>query len=205
MASELIEQVRGDNLVINTVLSSSIGVWNYDPQAPSHLSVMAIAPGRSEEGVANFTVRPLNAGGAVQITIPNAELPDGADEFDLIVFSPLGSFYGEKFRVHFTSAPIDSEIGTLKNSLATLTSTVASLSTNLNTKLDTLILPVEGNVKREYEWNEDGTEIVACNLLIVSDDNAADFTNPDKKYRIEYVRHESSRRVISSTMKEVAV
>ncbi|MDF1565342.1 MAG: hypothetical protein P1V51_20055 [Deltaproteobacteria bacterium] len=199
-----IEQARGD-LLLPLALRGAGGPYIYNPLNPEALEVVAFHPDYPAWSLAGYSVVPVSAYGEACLLIPGASLPTLVENFFIYAYSPTGAFYTQIFEVVFFPTTVRTQVSALAASLGEFRVDFDAFEATVIQQLGLLLVPTEANVEKTFEWNVDGTEIQAVNIRLVTDDNAPNFDNPDKKYRIEYFRDETSRRVTRATIKEVAV
>lgn len=199
---KIIEQVRGD-VSLPMVLEGQQGFYNHGTQ--NDMLIMAFVAGADnpQRTILGYNVQMLNSQGSHVAVIPEAVLPQSPeDSFILFVTSPGGSFAGHVFSVKF-KADVNQLVATNLQALNTLASTLGAFITAAMAKLDTVMLMTEANVEVEYDWDEDGTNLLGSTTKLLVNDAAPNFNSPDKVMVTTYTRDDLTGRLLKKTVKEV--
>lgn len=175
----------------------------YDPLNPSDAAVTILIPGSGTLTPA-YTLNTVNSYGLHELFIDSSELPANEDKFILQVASPTEKFDSIVLDVVVVDQPIEVKLDSIIASINNLSADEATHTDSILTKLNDLLASSEYNFERTIEWDETGTKINAVDIAFVKDDQAVDFSNPDKKYRVEYTRDQSGR-VIKVVTREVSI
>lgn len=177
--------------------------FTYDPVSPGDVAVSILIPGAGVITPA-FTINSVNAYGLHELFITENELPSNETKFILQIASPTQKFNSVILDVHVVSQTIESKLDSIISSISDLSTNETNNTNSILTKLNDLLASSEYNFERTIEWDETGTKINAINISFVKDDQAVDFSNPDKKYRVEYTR-DNTGKVTKVVTREVSI
>ncbi|MGW8182136.1 MAG: hypothetical protein ACWGQW_25690, partial [bacterium] len=172
-------------VVVPLFLGTTPWTWE-DSSGDALLTIWA--PGSGEQGVGGYSIAAINSTGAHELTVPLTGLPGSLDRFTLWLTSPTNKFDAQQVNVKFVDNDKDKIYADIMAKLGTDTDTIDGKIDDTITSLLQVLTLTEYNQERTINWDSNGTYVESIDIAMVADDAAPDFSNPDKRMRIEYTR-----------------